>query len=92
MMRHNTGPSAHNNPCNERTDNGVSETDPCRRDTVFPTELSRIADKDNGREIRCAVCKSGKPRSDASTAKNEIRGASSALARVESYGNHTAEK
>ena len=51
MLCHDTGTSAEYDPCEQRADNGIAETDPSGSNSVFPTELTGIADKYNGGKI-----------------------------------------
>ena len=43
FLGHDTGASAEHEPCQEGADKGVSKTDPCGRETVFPSKLPCIA-------------------------------------------------
>ena len=51
MLGHNTCAATQNDPCEQRADEGIAQAYPCRGKAEVPTELTRVADKDNGREI-----------------------------------------
>ena len=92
MLSHNTRASAENRPCEERTDDRVTDTDPGGRDTEFPAELTGVADEDNGGEIRCTVSKGGQPGTDASASENKAVDVGSVAAAVDTNAYHDAEK
>ena len=71
MLCHDSCSSAQYDPCEQRTDDCVSDTDPCGSNTVFPTELSCVSDEYNSREIRCSVTESREPGAGGPAAQNE---------------------
>ncbi len=71
MLRHNTGASSENHPRQQGTDERIADADPGRGETVFPAELTCIADKNNGGEIGCAVGKGSQPRTDRASAQHK---------------------
>jgi hypothetical protein len=92
MLGHDPGASSEYAPCEHGTEQCISDTDPGRSDTVFPTELSGVTDKDNGGKVAGTVSKSGKPGTYASAAEYEAVDIGGVLAAVETYADHHAEK
>ena len=45
MFRHDACSSTEDDPGEQRTDDSVADTDPCRRKTVSPAELAGVADE-----------------------------------------------
>ena len=58
-------------PGEQAAQNGVADAYPRGRKAVFPSELTGVADEDDGREVRRAECKRGKPGAYVAAAQNE---------------------
>ena len=92
MLRHNAGTAAKHLPGEKRADKGVTESDPGRSKSEVPAELTRVADKDNGREIGGTEGKGGKPRAYRAAAQHEAINVGGVPSAVKTYGDHKPEK
>ena len=72
MFTHDAGAPPQDNPCQQASDKGVANPDPCGRQAVFPSELPCVSDEYNRGKIGCAVGKGGKPWPDSPAAKDKI--------------------
>ena len=82
MLGHNTGTAAKDNPCEQGTDERIANTDPGGSKTIFPAELSGIADEDNSGKIRGTISKRSQPWTNRASAKDkaiDIGGVASAV-------------
>ena len=82
MLGHDTSAAAQDYPCKQGTDERVADTDPGGCQTIFPAELSGIADKDNGGKIRSAIGECSQPRTDRASTQDkaiDISGMASAI-------------
>ena len=86
---HVSGSFGKHEPSHESAENGVSDTDPHGGKTKRFSELSCVADKDNGGKIGGSVCKGGHPTVQALFAcKQKVVDRGGALFRNECNCNH----
>lgn len=70
-MSHDASAPAEDDPGEQTADERVADADKGRRDAVFPAELSRIADENDGREVGGSVRERGQPGTDRASAEHE---------------------
>ena len=92
MLRHQFGAASQDNPGQQRTNHGITNTNPCGRKTVFPPKLSCIANKDDRREITGAIGESREPGTYGASAKHESINTTGLLAGVKTHSNHHSQE
>ena len=71
VLRHQFRAASKDEPRQQRTDNGISYSNPCGGKAVTPSELSGIAYEDHRREITRTIGKGCQPWTNSTTAQNE---------------------
>ena len=92
MLRHQFGATSQDNPGQQRTNHGITNTNPCGRKAVFPTKLSCIAHEDYGREITGAKGESREPGTYGTSAEHESINTAGLFAGVKTYTNHDGQE
>ena len=72
MLGHQAGALAEHSPCEQCADDGVSDAAPDGGNAVAPTELSGVADEDDGGEVSGAEAECCHPRTDFIAAEDEV--------------------
>ena len=91
MLRHDARAASENDPSEQRTDQRVADANPRGSDAVFPAELTGVADKDNGGEVRRTVSECGQPRADRAAAEDEAVDIGGLPASVQADANEHGE-
>ena len=86
MLRHDARAASENDPSEQRTD-----ANPRGSDAVFPAELTGVADKDDGGEVRRTVSECGQPWADRAAAEDEAVDIGGVPAAVQADANEHGE-
>ena len=92
MLGHDPCASAQDPPGHQGTDQGVADSDPGCRNTVFPTELSGVTYENNRREIGGAVRKCCEPGTDGAAAQDESVDIGGSLPAIETDAHHNGKE
>ena len=92
VLRHELGALAEDNPRQQRTDDGIADTNPGRRQTIFPTKLSGIAYEDHCREITRSEGESREPGAYGASAQYKSIDTAGLLAGIETHANHHGQE
>ena len=92
MLRHQFGATSQDNPGQQRTYHGITNTNPSGRKAVFPAKLSCIAHKDDRREITGAKGESREPGTYGASAEHESINTAGLLAGVETHTYHHSQE
>jgi len=92
VLGHDARAPAEHGPGEIRADDRVADADPGRGNAVFPAELARVADHDDGGEVRGAVGEGCKPGADRAAAEDETVHVLGVPAAVEANYDHQTEE